>query len=155
MPQLMLCSTLLCNSVHWDCYEPFSALSIEADFFTESSCTIKKKEVNNFKHISAMIKIISAFVVITSIGLINSQEIFEITTRLDDPRFRFLFHGFRDFIFNTIGKTGQKTEGKFLQQKFPANAPFPCDISLGRSKVRPNSIHKLRVGGKALFCHNF
>jgi hypothetical protein len=78
-----------------------------------------------------------------------SKDIFDITTRLDDLRFRFLFHTFREFVFNTIGKTGQKTRGSFLQEKFPNNAPFPCDVSLGRSKTRPNSIHKLRVGGKS------
>lgn len=94
-----------------------------------------------------MIKLLC--LVLISVRLSVSQDIFEITTRLDDPRFRFIFHGFRDFIFNTIGKTGQKTEGKFLQEKFPDNAPFPCDISLGRSKIRPNSIHKLRVGGES------
>ncbi|CRK94860.1 CLUMA_CG008352, isoform A [Clunio marinus] len=75
-----------------------------------------------------------------------SQDIFDLTTRLDDPRVRFLFHGFRNFVFNFIGKTGQSTKGKFLQKKFPDDAPFPCDISVGKSKNRPHSIHKLRPG---------
>lgn len=80
-----------------------------------------------------------------------TKDIFEITTRFDDLRFRFLFHTFREFIFNTIGKTGQKTRGTFLQEKFSDDADFPCDLSLGKSKSRPNSIHKLRVGGKKVF----
>lgn len=76
-----------------------------------------------------------------------SQDIFDLTTRLDDPRFRFLFHGFRNLVFNSIGKTGQKTQGSFLQEKFPDSASFPCDISIGKSKTRPNNVHKLRPGG--------
>jgi hypothetical protein len=82
-----------------------------------------------------------------------ARDIFEITTRLDDPRFRFLFHGFRTFVFNSIGKTGLKTKGSFLQEKFPTEATFPCDISFGRSKARPTSIHKLRPGGE-LICQS-
>lgn len=79
-----------------------------------------------------------------------ARDLFEITTRLDDPRFRFLFHGFRTFVFNSIGKTGHKTKGSFLQEKFPTEATFPCDISFGRSKARPTSIHKLRPGGELI-----
>jgi hypothetical protein len=88
-----------------------------------------------------------AIVVLVVLGPTFSQDIFELTTRLDDPRFRFLFHGFRALVFNSIGKTGQKTRGVFLQEKFPDKAAFPCDVSVGRSKVRPSSIHKLRPGG--------
>jgi hypothetical protein len=88
-------------------------------------------------------------VVLVLTGLTEpSKEIFELTTRLDDTRFRFLFHSFRNFVFKTIGQTGKKTTGKFLQEKFPHNLNFPCDLSLGISKDRPTSIHKLRVGGK-------
>lgn len=76
-----------------------------------------------------------------------SQDAYELTSRLDDPRLRFLFHSFRDIAFNVIGRTGQKTKGRFLQAKFPDTASFPCDVSIGKSKVRPSSIHKLRPGG--------
>lgn len=79
-----------------------------------------------------------------------ASDLFEITTRLDDPRFRFLFHGFRTFVFNSIGKTGLKTKGSFLQEKFPRDATFPCDISFGKSKARPTNIHKLRPGGELI-----
>lgn len=98
-------------------------------------------------------KTICILAVLIAIEPTISKDIFEITTGLDDLRFRFLFHTFREFIFNTIGKTGQKTKGSFLQEKFPGNAQFPCDIRIGRSKSRPLSIHKLRVGGKKLLLH--
>jgi hypothetical protein len=101
-----------------------------------------------------MKKLFFIFIVLVLIRLIEpSKDIFELTTRLDDARFRFLFHSFRNFVFNTIGQTGQKKTGKFLQEKFPHNAKFPCDISvdIGKSKTRPTSIHKLRVGGKIIF----
>lgn len=89
------------------------------------------------------------------LGPTISQDIFELTTRLDDPRFRFLFHQFRNFVFNSIGQTGLKTTGSFLQEKFPDTKPFPCDVTLGRSRVRPHSIHKLRPGGNNLFWPDF
>lgn len=85
---------------------------------------------------------------ITISRLTNSQELFELTTRLDDPRLRFLFHRFRNFVFNSIGKTSYKTKGSFLQDKFPDEAPFPCDVSIGKSREPPKSIHKLRPGGE-------
>lgn len=88
-----------------------------------------------------------AVVMLVVLGPTFSQDIFELTTRLDDPRFRFLFHGFRSLVFNSIGKTGLKTRGSFLQEKFPDAAAFPCNVSVGRSAVRPSSIHKLRPGG--------
>ena len=96
---------------------------------------------------SKMQRVFCASLVLVVLGPTFSQDIFELTTRLDDPRFRFLFHGFRSFVFNSIGKTGQKTKGVFLQDKFPDAAAFPCDVSIGKSKVRPSSIHKLRPGG--------
>jgi len=79
-----------------------------------------------------------------------SQEIFELTTALDNPRLRFFFHGFRDFVFNTIGKTSYKTKGRFLQEKFSKDVKFPCDVQLGKSREPPKSVHKLRPGGKLL-----
>jgi hypothetical protein len=96
-----------------------------------------------------------ALMVLLVLGPSSSQDIFELTTRLDDPRVRFLFHRFRNFVFNSIGKTGQKTKGKFLQEKFPDNAPFPCNVSIGKSKVRPSSIHKLRPGGNLFWPDTF
>lgn len=81
------------------------------------------------------------------LGATFSEDIFELTTGLDDSRVRFIFHGFRNFVFNTIGRTGRKTKGSFLQEKFPDSATFPCNTSIGKSKARPHSIHKLRPGG--------
>jgi hypothetical protein len=95
-----------------------------------------------------MQRTLCAIMILSVLGPTVSQDIFEITTGLDDPRIRFLFHRFRNFVFNSIGKTGLKTKGSFLQEKFPDDAPFPCDISIGKSKMRPNSIHKLRPGGE-------
>lgn len=89
--------------------------------------------------------VLTVFTIITSTTI--SQEIFELTTGLDDPRLRFFFHGFRDLIFNTIGKTSYKTKGSFLQKKFPADMTFPCDVEIGKSRKLPKSIHKLRPGG--------
>lgn len=84
---------------------------------------------------------------IVLINAVSSQELFQLTTGLDHPRVRFLFHKFRDFVFNTIGKTSYKTKGVFLQEKFPDDHPFPCDINIGKSHDSPKSIHKLRPGG--------
>lgn len=49
-----------------------------------------------------------------------------------------------------------------LQRPFPKNFSFPCDISAGRSQVRPTSVHKLKAGdidvvaglGDSLMCNN-
>lgn len=75
------------------------------------------------------------------------QEIFDLTTQLDNPQYRFLFHKFRGFIFNTIGKTSKKTKGTFLQEKFPDNLEFPCDKTIGKSSKNPNNVNDLRPGG--------
>ena len=99
--------------------------------------------------------LLSVLIITTTTTTTFSQEIFELTTGLDDPRLRFFFHGFRDFVFNTIGKTSYKTKGVFLQEKFSKNAKFPCDVELGKSREPPKSVHKLRPGGKLLkFCES-
>lgn len=81
--------------------------------------------------------------------IINEARDLDITDRItlfDNQFFRMFFHGFRVFWFNLAGKTGYRTSGKFLQEKFPPSTPFPCNVSLGRSKVTPNSVHRLRPG---------
>ena len=98
-----------------------------------------------------MQRTLCAVLILFILGPTFSQDIFELTTRLDDPRYRFLFHQFRSLVFKSIGQTGHKTTGSFLQEKFPDNANFPCDVSIGKSATRPNSIHKLRPGGETLF----
>lgn len=79
-----------------------------------------------------------------------SEEIFEWTTQLDNPQYRFLFHQFRGLIFNLIGKTSKKTKGIFLQEKFPDDLTFPCDKKIGKSSDYPESVHALRPGGNYL-----
>lgn len=79
---------------------------------------------------------------------IEAREV-DLTDRItifDNSIFRIFFHGFRAFWFNFAGKTGHRTRGKYLQEKFPENAPFPCDVELGRSKTVPNTVHRLRPG---------
>lgn len=105
----------------------------------ENKCAIKNMKFS-FLLLSVLIISTTTF----------SQEIFELTTALDNPRLRFFFHGFRDFVFNTIGKTSYKTKGDFLQEKFSNNAKFPCDVEIGKSRESPKSVHKLRPGGKFL-----
>lgn len=80
--------------------------------------------------------------------LSTSKEIFEITTLLDNQKLRFLFHQFRNLTFNTIGKASHKIKGNFLQEKFSNNVSFPCDIEMGKSIEVPNSVHRLKPGGK-------
>lgn len=81
--------------------------------------------------------------------LIAASREIDLTDRItifDNQIFRIFFHGFRAFWFGLAGKTGERTSGKFLQEKFPDDAPFPCKLELGRSKVTPNSVHRLRPG---------
>lgn len=78
--------------------------------------------------------------------LCEAKDITDVITTLDDPKYRFLFHRFRDWVFNRIGKTGLRTSGRFLQEKFSDKRPFPCDIRHSRSKDIPKSVHKLRPG---------
>lgn len=81
--------------------------------------------------------------------IINEARDLDLTDRItlfDNQFFRMFFHGFRVFWFNLAGKTGYRTSGKFLQEKFPPNAPFPCNVSLGKSKVVPNNVNRLRPG---------
>ena len=76
----------------------------------------------------------------------GASDITERTTLLDYTGLRSFFHNFRNWLFNTIGKTGERTQGFFLQEKFPDDVDFPCDISYGKSLKVPTSVHKLRPG---------
>lgn len=50
----------------------------------------------------------------------------------------------------------------YFQRPYPQNVSFPCDVSAGRSQVRPTSVHKLKAGdidvvaglGDSLMCNN-
>jgi hypothetical protein len=87
---------------------------------------------------------------LTNFKINLSEEIFELTTSLDNPQYRFLFHTFRGFIFNSIGKTSVKTKGSFLQEKFNDESEFPCNKTIGKSLKIPDTIHRLRPGGNKI-----
>uniref|UniRef100_A0A182K1T2 SGNH hydrolase-type esterase domain-containing protein n=1 Tax=Anopheles christyi TaxID=43041 RepID=A0A182K1T2_9DIPT len=67
-------------------------------------------------------------------------------TLLDSAGIRPMFHLLRTFMFNVVGRTGQRTSGAFLQKRVPSEVPFPCNVTLGRSAKVPTSVHKLRPG---------
>ncbi|XP_055597334.1 phospholipase B1, membrane-associated-like [Uranotaenia lowii] len=79
-------------------------------------------------------------------GSTSAGDITDQTTSLDQGLLRNLFHLFRHWMFNFVGQTGLKTRGSFLQEKIPDSLPFPCDVTIGRSKQVPRSVHKLRPG---------
>lgn len=96
-------------------------------------------------------KFYKLFVIITLFAdTLCVKEIFEMTTILDDPYLRFIFHQFRNFTFNYNGKTSMKRKGRFLQDQFPKNSPFPCDIASGKSLQNPSSVHRLKPGGNLI-----
>ncbi|XP_052873446.1 phospholipase B1, membrane-associated-like [Anopheles cruzii] len=68
------------------------------------------------------------------------------TTLLDGPGMRAVFRFLRTWMFNIVGRTGQRTSGPFRQDTIPPEVPFPCNVSLGRSQRVPSSVHKLRPG---------
>uniref|UniRef100_A0A182YNY3 Phospholipase B1, membrane-associated n=1 Tax=Anopheles stephensi TaxID=30069 RepID=A0A182YNY3_ANOST len=67
-------------------------------------------------------------------------------TVLDSVGMRSVFRFMRTFMYNIVGKTGQRKRGSFLQERIPPEVPFPCNVSLGRSAKPPTSVHKLRPG---------
>ncbi|EAT42506.1 AAEL005957-PA [Aedes aegypti] len=81
-----------------------------------------------------------------SIGGTRSADITDRTSPLDSDMMRNLFHSMRKWMFNMVGRTGLRTRGHFLQDKIPDDLPFPCNVSLGRSRRTPKSVHKLRPG---------
>jgi hypothetical protein len=85
----------------------------------------------------------------------QSRDITERITVFDHRFFRRLFHMFRNRIFNSVGKTGVRVKGNFLQDPYPHDAEFPCDLSMARSKERPSSVHKLRPGKNQLDQNSF
>uniref|UniRef100_A0A182MY44 Phospholipase B1, membrane-associated n=1 Tax=Anopheles dirus TaxID=7168 RepID=A0A182MY44_9DIPT len=73
-------------------------------------------------------------------------DITDRKTLLDGVGMRAVFRFLRTWMFNIVGRTGQRTSGSFLQDRVPAEVPFPCNITLGRSPKVPTSVHKLRPG---------
>ncbi|XP_065084834.1 phospholipase B1, membrane-associated-like [Ochlerotatus camptorhynchus] len=85
-------------------------------------------------------------IVLFNIGVTSATDITDQVSPLDRDPLRYLFHSMRRWMFNMVGRTGLRTRGHFLQDKIPDDLPFPCDISLGRSRRVPKSVHKLRPG---------
>ncbi|XP_020298546.1 phospholipase B1, membrane-associated-like, partial [Pseudomyrmex gracilis] len=74
-------------------------------------------------------------------------------TDLDSPINLILLRTFRNWTYDTFGKTG--TDERYMQaaktinrtqSSIPINISFPCDVTNGRSPNVPNSVHKLRPG---------
>ncbi|XP_053684874.1 phospholipase B1, membrane-associated-like [Sabethes cyaneus] len=86
------------------------------------------------------------FLLVLHVGTVLSVDMTDQTTSLDTGSMRDLFHTFREWMFNFVGRTGLRTRGYFLQDKIPDDLPFPCNVSLGRSERSPKSVHKLRPG---------
>ncbi|XP_053670197.1 phospholipase B1, membrane-associated-like [Anopheles nili] len=76
----------------------------------------------------------------------NRPDITDQTTLLDSVGMRAVFRFLRTWMFNIVGRTGQRTNGAFMQDRIPPEVPFPCNVSLGRSPKVPTSVHKLRPG---------
>uniref|UniRef100_A0A182WFB0 SGNH hydrolase-type esterase domain-containing protein n=1 Tax=Anopheles minimus TaxID=112268 RepID=A0A182WFB0_9DIPT len=83
-------------------------------------------------------------------GLVGRRDthvdITDQTTLLDGVGMRAAFRFLRTWMFNFVGRTGQRISGSFLQDQIPSDVPFPCNVSLGRSSRTPASVHKLRPG---------
>ncbi|XP_053658229.1 phospholipase B1, membrane-associated-like [Anopheles marshallii] len=73
-------------------------------------------------------------------------DITDQTTLLDGVEMRAVFRFLRSWMFNIVGRTGQRISGSFLQEQIPTHVPFPCNITLGKSAMVPTSVHKLKPG---------
>ncbi|XP_049289997.1 phospholipase B1, membrane-associated-like isoform X2 [Anopheles funestus] len=73
-------------------------------------------------------------------------DITDQTTVLDGVGMRAVFRFLRSWMFDVVGRTGQRMSGSYLQEQIPSHVPFPCNITLGRSTKVPTSVHKLRPG---------
>uniref|UniRef100_A0A182TIB6 Lipase domain-containing protein n=1 Tax=Anopheles melas TaxID=34690 RepID=A0A182TIB6_9DIPT len=82
----------------------------------------------------------------TTIRQTRHVDVTDQRTLLDSAGMRPMFHFLRTWMFNIVGRTGQRTSGSFLQQRIPPEVPFPCNVTLGRSAKVPTSVHKLRPG---------
>lgn len=91
---------------------------------------------------------IITFSIIFLKSLVNTQsrDLTERTSLLDSFLSRFLYRSMRNLTLLTVGRTGRRTAGSFLQEAFDDDERFPCDIALGKSREIPQSVHKLRPG---------
>ncbi|CAL7935960.1 unnamed protein product [Xylocopa violacea] len=72
-------------------------------------------------------------------------------TDLDLPIALNIYRQFRNWIFQNFGTrhNGRSLStqiSKTVQEEIPANVPFPCNVTGGRSSKVPNSVHRLRPG---------
>lgn len=100
--------------------------------------------------------ILRYYVIIFSIVFLKyltSTETKELTERTSFDSFlsRFMYRSFRNLTLLTVGRTGRRTAGRFLQEQFDDDVEFPCDIRIGKSKESPQSVHKLKPG-KCVVC---
>ncbi|XP_076763921.1 phospholipase B1, membrane-associated-like [Xylocopa sonorina] len=69
-------------------------------------------------------------------------------TELESPEILSVFRQYRNWIFEKINNDhsplSQATRN--IQEEVPANVPFPCNVTGGRSLNVPNSVHRLRPG---------
>ncbi|XP_058832471.1 phospholipase B1, membrane-associated-like [Topomyia yanbarensis] len=86
------------------------------------------------------------FVMALFVGTVPIRDITDQKTSLDTGSMLDLFHTFRKWMFNFVGRTSLRAHGYYMQEKIPDDLPFPCNISLGRSMRVPKSVHKLRPG---------
>lgn len=52
----------------------------------------------------------------------------------------------KEYVFWWNSVTGERSHGTFLQQSLSLQQPFPCHRVYQRSKLVPESVHKLRPG---------
>lgn len=76
----------------------------------------------------------------------ETKELPERISLLDSFLTRFMYRSLRNLTLLTVGRTGRRTAGNFLQEPFQEDEDFPCDTSVGKSLDVPTSVHKLRPG---------
>ncbi|CAK9804109.1 Phospholipase B1, membrane-associated [Anthophora plagiata] len=72
-------------------------------------------------------------------------------TSLDSPVNLYIFRGLRNWLLQNFGENDDPrrlTARNYqkIQDEVPANVPFPCNVTGGRSPEVPDSIHRLRPG---------
>lgn len=76
----------------------------------------------------------------------ETKELSERISLLDSFLSRFMYRSLRNLTLLTVGRTGRRTAGTFLQEPFLEDDNFPCDTHVGKSVDVPTSVHKLRPG---------
>ncbi|XP_055382450.1 phospholipase B1, membrane-associated-like [Condylostylus longicornis] len=103
-----------------------------------------KQILNNLNVIRP--KVTNTYKIISIIRFLPIVNGYTRITMFDNLSLRSYFHMFRNFVFNNIGRTSQRTEGHFLQIPYSNDDQFPCGLNNSKSATKPNSVHKLRPG---------